>query len=287
MAHKAPAKVEETRRTERVLLKIPIQVRGKQADGTPFKENSFTLVINRHGARIGLKSSLRAGDQVTIKNLQNELSCPFRVVARTGKSLGEGPEWGVECLEPDVNFWGIHFPDKHTAPAAQEGIDALLECSSCHFRELAPLTPDEYRSLVNQSSLVRKCGQCARETAWGFGFADAEAEEAGVPPLAPTAASPAPDVSRERRRAKRLTVKVPVRVRSAQGLEEVTRSENLSTSGACFISRLIMKQGDRLRITVGYAPGGSESELPARVVWRRDFDGVDRACYGVHIEESR
>lgn len=287
MAQKAPAKVEETRRTERVLLKIPIQVRGKQADGTPFKENSSTLVINRDGARIGLKSSLRPGDQVTIKNLQNELSCPFRVVGRTSKSLGEGPEWGVECLEPEVKFWGIHFPDKATTPAAQELIDALLECSSCHFRELAQLTPEQYRSLVSQSSIVRKCGQCARETAWVFGFADAEAEEAGAPQLAPTAASPAPDVAREQRRAKRLTVKVPVRVRSAQGLEELTRSENLSASGVCFISRLIMKQGDHLRITVGYAPGGSEAELPARVVWRRVLEGVDKACYGVHIVERR
>jgi len=105
-----PKTAERRRRTERVLLQIPIEVKGTDAAGRPFKEKTHTLVINRHGARIALKTSVLPEARLIITNRQSAMTCPFRVVGRTGKSLGEGPEWGVECLEPGVNFWGIFFP---------------------------------------------------------------------------------------------------------------------------------------------------------------------------------
>jgi hypothetical protein len=279
---------ERGRRSERVLLRIPIEVKGTGADGKPFTEKTFTLVVNGDGARISLKAKLRRDDRLTITNLQTKISCPFRVVERTSDLLGEGPpEWGVECLEPEVNFWGIAFPKKAAGPVKQEWIDALLECSRCQFRELAQLALEQYRALVSQSSLTRDCAKCGVETEWGFGFVEAGPEEAIPTQPAPSAEPPSSGEGAERRRAKRVTVKLPVRIRLEDGREEIARTENLSKTGVCFASDIVMREGDVVQLTVGYTPGGNEAAIPARVVWRRGIEGSNRALYGVHLEEMQ
>ncbi len=288
MADKSSSKIGESRRrSERVLLRIPIEVKGTGADGKPFTEKTFTLVVNGDGARISLKAKLRRDDRLTITNLQTRISCPFRVVHRTSDLLGEGPpEWGVECLEPEVNFWGIVFPKKAAGPAKQELIDALLECSNCNFRELAQLALEQYRALVSQSSLTRNCTKCGEETEWGFGFVEAGPEEAIPTQPAPSAEpSSSEEGGAERRRAKRVTVKLPVRIRLEDGREEIARTENLSKTGVCFASDIEMRQGEVVQLTVGYTPGGDEAAIPARVVWRRGIEGSNRFLYGVHLEE--
>jgi PilZ domain-containing protein len=287
MADKSSSKVGEgRRRSERVLLRIPIEVKGTGADAKPFTEKTFTLVVNGDGARISLKAKLRQGDQLTITNLQTKISCPFRVVHRTTDLLGEGPpEWGVECLEPEVNFWGIVFPKKAADTAKQELIDALLECSKCNFRELAQLALEQYRALVSQSSLTRNCTKCGAETEWGFGFVEAGPEEAIPSQAAPSAEPSSSGGGAERRRAKRVTVKLPVRIRLEDGREEIARTENLSKTGVCFASDIVMREGEVVQLTVGYTPGHNEAAIPARVVWRRSIEGSNRALYGVHLEE--
>ena len=288
MSEQVTSKTEERRRrSERVLLRIPIEVKGTDAAGKPFTEKTSTLVINRHGARIALKTPLEPEAHITIINRQSAMSCPFRVVGRTSKSLGEGPEWGVECLQPEENFWGISFPDKVAAPTAQEVIDALVECAACSSRELAQLTLEEYRTIITQGSLRRDCPGCGGMTEWRFSFAEAEPEEA-IPaqPSAPAAASPAADGA-ERRRAKRLTIKLPVRIRLQDGSEEVARTENISKTGVCFSSGLMIRPQDRILLAVGYTPGLSAEEMPARLVWRREIEGGGKALYGVRLEDIK
>jgi len=146
-------------------------VKGKGPEGKPFQEKTFTLVVNRDGARISLNNTLRPGDELSITNLQSKISCPFRVVQRTSDTLGEGaPEWGVECLEREVNFWGINFPTKASATVQPELVDALLECAQCHSRELAQLALEQYRELISQSSVTRNCVKCNGQTLWSFGL---------------------------------------------------------------------------------------------------------------------
>jgi hypothetical protein len=311
----------EGRRSERVLLKIPIKVEGVGAEGKPFSEKTFTLVINRHGARITLQNPLRPDDRITITNLYNNLTFPFRVIARTGKSLGEGPEWGVECLEPDAPIWGIYFPKKKGAPGEEEPIDALLECSQCLSRELAQLGPAQYQALTTQSSVRRECPQCKTATAWRFSFVDEAWEEApsaaepaeiapapaaapppaaapapaaspapaaaAPPPAAAPSPAPVPAKREERRKVKRVTLKLPVRVRLRDGREDITRTENYSSLGACVISSLDLKENDRVLLTVGYTGGSSDLETPARVMWRRAMGGTKVTLYGMEFEPTR
>jgi len=266
-------------------MKIPIEAAGTGADGKPFHEKTQTLIINRHGARISLRASPRKGEQITITNLYNRLTCPFRVVSQMGKSLGEGLEWGVECLEPERDFWGIYFPETGTKPgeAQPELIDALLECSKCFYRELAQLTQEQFLTLSQQSSLQRPCSKCNATTDWKFSFTE---EEEAVPeqPFPAVVAPAASAEKKERRRNKRLTMKVPLRIRLADGRENITRTENYSKSGVCFISSLDMKEAERVKLTVSYSVGSHEIEVPARIVWKRPLDDANQIIYGAELE---
>lgn len=269
------------RRTERVLLRIPVEVRGTTGEGKTFLEKTHTLVINQHGALIPVKSGLIPGMLIRITNLQNKLECAFRVVEKAKKSLGEGPEWGVECLEPDLNFWGIFFPQKVLRPVAPESVDVLLECAACASRELAPLSLEDYRTMAEGGSLERPCARCGEETRWQFGFAEGEEEFPAPPPSAEEGARAA---SSERRRAPRQTVKLPVRIRAKDGREELTRTENISKTGICFSTALVLNEGEPIGVTVGYSPGTTEKEVPACVVWRRELGGPGRALCGARLE---
>jgi PilZ domain len=284
MADHEPAGLSGTaRRSERVYLRIPIEVQGEQATGVWFSELTHTLIINRHGARICLAHSVRPNASLTVTNLQTGVSCPFRAIGRVGKSLGNAPEWSVECLRPGIDFWGIYFPLRDGTRAQSENVDALLECTACSSRELAKLALSQYRDLSSRGFLRRRCRKCGSESEWRFGHIQT------LDPHAPARHRGAPLASlpdEAKCEAQRLTVRLPVRIRLPDGRAEVTRTENLSKTGVCFVSDLEMEPGEFIRLTVGYVPGGKAEEAAARVVWRRPIDGTNHWVCGVHLEEE-
>jgi PilZ domain len=285
MAKESFSRTRIQRRTERVLIQIPIEVKGKDADGRSFRETGRTIVINRNGARISLRTVLRPELRIQVTNLQTQMTCPFRVVGRVQKTIGMEPEWGVECLEPQVNFWGILFPDKLYAQPPQETVDVLLMCTVCHTRELAQLSLEDYRGLVTQSLLRRECAQCVDSTDWRLCFIE-EGEEGAIGAPARKEKTRVGPSGAERRRAKRLTAKLPLRVCAAEGSEEITRTENLSKTGVCFYSRHEMLTGDKIALSVGDPSARPEHQLRARIVWGRSISDNDLFLYGAQLEEG-
>lgn len=268
------------RRSQRLLLRIPIEVSGAGADGKYFKEKTYTLAVNRNGARIALAASVQPETVLTITNLQNMKACSFRAVGRVEKSLTDAPEWGVESLDVDVSFWGISFPDESPKAAQRDVIGVLLECLRCHSHEWGQMRREQYQTFSAQPMLRRDCPKCAAKTYWSVRLVEDKKEgQDHARPSAPT--PPVQAVIPDRRQANRIAVKLPVRVR----LEDVGETENISKTGVCFSSRLYLKIGERIRLTVGYAPGTNAKEVTARVVWRR-AENEDRALYGVELEEQ-
>jgi len=286
METKQPPNVDksESRRSERPLLRIPLQVEGSDAGGKPFRERTSTILVNRTGARISLKNPVRPGDQITITNLLMQESAAFRVVERAETSIGQDPEWGVECVEPNETFWGVIFPEKREDLPTENIIDALLECRECHVREMAKLVIDDYRELNTQGSIKRDCPKCRAEREWVLGTVDVALADAKSKSLDPLYSSTSTQQGSPAPRAKRYVVMLPVRTRHWEGGEEVTRTENLSHMGMCFSSTLVMKEGDTVFLTVGDLPEDQQVEVAARIAWRRPLEG-SRSLYGVRLSE--
>jgi hypothetical protein len=260
-----------TRRSERVLLRIPIRVEGKDSLGNAFDETTYTQVVNRYGGQIVVSHLLDPGAVIKITNLKNQFSCSFQVVARATRSLSGTAEWGVKCLETEE-------------PSVADLIHVLLECQECFCREMAALTMQQYRRLVAQSSLPRPCPKCGATRDWRFGFIEAEFEEV-LPSLpGPTAPGLTRPGEAEKRRDKRLVVKLPLGVRLPDGREETSTTENISKSGVCFACNLELQIGDRVYVSVGTDGPGEQRDIPARVMWRRPAKEKGRAFYGVKLE---
>lgn len=271
------------RRSKRPLLRIPIEVRGTDANGRAFVESSYTVGVNRNGARISLKNPLITGGRITITNLMRGETSVFRVVERTLTTFGDHAEWGVECLEPERNFWGINFPVMAPGAAVAEGIDVMIECADCHARELAQLTMEEYRELSADTPLERACLKCRRSTRWEFGFAEVLLEDSLAKAPAAVAAAMTGPGGKDRRQTKRYVAMLPVHLRNQSGKIETTRTENLSKLGLCFVSAMTMEPGDPIYLSVGPIEAGKK-ELPARVAWRRPVTGSAGSLLGIRLE---
>jgi uncharacterized membrane protein len=93
----------------RVLLSVPITVKGKTTENTEFTEETRTLVVNAHGALISLAASVAAGQKITLSNKATHKSQDCRIVylgtAQAGKT-----QMGIEFVRACPSFWQIDFP---------------------------------------------------------------------------------------------------------------------------------------------------------------------------------
>ena len=267
------------RRSQRLMLRIPIEVTGTGPDGVTFKEKTHTLTVNRHGAGIALLTPIRVQSVLTITNTTNMRSSSFTVVTRIEKSTTGVPEWGIESAGLDPDFWGINFPYDSPRSVHGENVGVVLECQRCQSRIAAQMTPEQFKSLSSQPVLRRHCSKCVGTTDWTLNLSRGESRGAAAsrPGVLPSATS----AGAYQRRSNRVNIKLPVLVR----LEDVGETENISKTGVCFTTTLEMTIGDRVRLTVGYLPGRDAKEVAARIVWKRRAPGEQRAFYGADLEE--
>ena len=97
------------RRSMRVLLSVPITVTGKNADNQAFSEEARTLVVNAHGALIGVAARLTKNQVITITHKSTRQTQQCRVV-HVGSPQGGKIQLGVEFVKPSPSFWHIDFP---------------------------------------------------------------------------------------------------------------------------------------------------------------------------------
>jgi uncharacterized DUF497 family protein len=97
------------RRSMRVLLSVPILVRGKTAKNQDFNEETRTLVVNAHGALISLAAQVVANQTVFVSNNATQQTQECRIVY-LGKTQAGKAQMGVEFLNPSPTFWQIDFP---------------------------------------------------------------------------------------------------------------------------------------------------------------------------------
>ncbi len=97
------------RRSERVLLRVPVLVRVPAENDGSWSEESHTLVVNAHGALIALAAKVQPGQQLVLKNRVSGEQQECRVV-QVGEKQAEKVEVGIAFAHPAPHFWHIDFP---------------------------------------------------------------------------------------------------------------------------------------------------------------------------------
>jgi hypothetical protein len=103
------------RRSQRVLMKIPVRVSSQAGAASFFEEDTYTLTISAHGALIVVAAPVYRGQRFTLSNPQTNaaLEC---IVAHVDRVPGEQTRVGVEFLLPNQTFWRVTFPPKDWTP---------------------------------------------------------------------------------------------------------------------------------------------------------------------------
>ena len=103
------------RRSQRVLMKVPVRVGLHASSSAVSEEETFTLAVSAHGALIAVSAPMYRGQRLTLSNPQTKdsLEC---VVAHIDKFPDEQVKIGVEFLLPNPTFWHVAFPPKDWSP---------------------------------------------------------------------------------------------------------------------------------------------------------------------------
>src|SRR5260370_58892 len=103
------------RRSQRVLMTIPVRVSGQSGPGLPFEEDTHTRAISAHGALLLVSTQVYRGQRLTLSNVQTKaaLEC---VVAHIDRRQSNQPQVGVEFVLPNPMFWHVAFPPKDWTP---------------------------------------------------------------------------------------------------------------------------------------------------------------------------
>ena len=275
----------EKRRSDRLMLTIPLQVLGTDARGKEFRDEARTITLNRHGARIHMTRPLARGQILMLTNLVGRRGAEFRVVGPLSPITAQGGEWGVEYCDPAENIWGIQFPPASDAGGGES--KALLECRRCHTVALIRLSLVEVEVLETSGILSKTCTACADVAPWGYAEKQiamgGPSDEAAMMAEAQAAAQ-ANGRSAEQRKHRRVSLQLPVMVRDYYGGMEITRTENISKSGFCFVSEKKYQVGEGMMVVCPYNASGEKIEIRARIVRHQQVEATKRNVYGVRYD---
>jgi hypothetical protein len=273
----------ERRRSDRLLLTIPLRVEGTDVRGREFESEARTVIINRHGARIQLKHSLKAGQVVRLVNLVNQRVAEFRVVGPTEPYSEKGGEYAVATVNPDSNIWGIQFPPPSESEVTTP--KALVECRMCHTVALRHLSMVEVEVLESAGIFSRVCEKCGQPTPWGQAEQQVAMEgPPGEEDLFREARGGVTAAEANRRQHRRVSLQLPILVRDYYGGAEITKTENISKGGFCFASEKTYQLGEAVMVICPYDPAAHSIEVRSKIVRKRQIEGINKKIYGVRYE---
>lgn len=112
----------KARRSKRLILDVPLAIRGESEDKTGFQEETFTVTVSAHGALIVLGAKVALGQKVVLRNLKNRderegtiafLGPPYAGLATVGIQFAvPSPSSGQSVL---LHPTGISSNDSHSS----------------------------------------------------------------------------------------------------------------------------------------------------------------------------
>jgi len=267
------------------MLTIKLRVLGNDVGGKRFREDARTVTVNRHGARIRTCALHHVSQVVRLVNPVGQSEADFRVVGPLAPVSEKGSEWGVECLEADQNIWGIKFPP--LAEGESAFAKGLLECRQCRTAAFLRLSAVEYEVLETAGILSKAREKCGSVSPWGFAEKllelNSQPSEARLFREAQALAQGGGGNQNERR-YRRVALQLPLLIRDYYGQFEISRTENVSKSGFCFLSEKTYYVGHGISVACPYDAAGENIEVPARIARARQQAGTECNIYGVRYE---
>jgi PilZ domain len=260
----------KARQSDRVSLALPVQVTGSNLFGDVFLCEGWTDVISQNGARIRLKQNLATDQEITVQCMETGKEAAARVVGRVnGKSKQN--IYGIMLLNPEAPPWGINFPLRGNSAGAVGRI--ILECLSCHTRELAYLDGFELEVLESSENLSRFCRRCTDSTIWRKAFEPLPASQAE--------GEDSPGDWREQRQEARQEVRTVACIRSRDFGEELVKVRNVSRTGLCFEGHRAYEQDLKIEVAIPFSSGGGNIFLPARIARIQNIPSGFITLFGV------
>jgi hypothetical protein len=97
------------RRSARVLMDVPVVIRGESADQSSFREETFTVTVSAHGALVMLAANVALGQTITVVNPLNRDEREGRIAYRGPLHAGLS-QVAVEFTQPSPEFWPVSPP---------------------------------------------------------------------------------------------------------------------------------------------------------------------------------
>jgi hypothetical protein len=273
--------VRNVRRSERILLVVPIRILSEAKDGQKPSEQGETLDISRHGATISLGRKLHAGQNITIT--RTGLLASQAVARVIGEIQGRsGNVYGVEFSDHAVDFWGITFPPP--AESEKAVLRALLRCVTCRQLEVAYLDEFEAELFLAQHNLPRLCSRCGGWTTWAQPYG--QTFEAAGEILQTSNPAQALDRvlargERNRRTHGRIRLEAVACIRNPDVGEEVVLAADLARGGLSFFSSTNYTEGSQIEVAIPYSSRVPNIFAPARIVSSRRSSYEKFNQYGV------
>ncbi|MGB7497567.1 MAG: hypothetical protein WBQ61_24575 [Candidatus Acidiferrum sp.] len=96
------------RRSERVVLRVPVLLSALMPDGKKVSIQAQTLVVNAHGGLLDVGMEMTHGQQISLCNLKTESVASGRVLRVGGAEEGRF-SIAFEFDSPAPQFWPISF----------------------------------------------------------------------------------------------------------------------------------------------------------------------------------
>jgi hypothetical protein len=227
------------------------------------------VLVSRHGAKIILEHDVVPQGDLNVGCLNTNLEADARLVGFMGEEQ-DGPAYGIEFLDENINLWNIEFPP--ISQSSEAVARALLRCQRCGTTELAYLNETEAIIFQFRDYVPRPCGTCHDLTLW---------EQMVFRKEWTLTAGKEPEPQRHARRQTRLEVPFTACIRSRRFGEEVVPTRNISRGGINFKSVRRYDTGERIEIAVPYAHNSGNIFVPARIAYHQPGREQRLHQYGV------
>jgi hypothetical protein len=288
-------KTTGVRRSGRIAKEVPIVLIGTDERGRVFSENTTTVVLSRHGAGLFSWSRFTPDEMIVVRLESSGREAQARLIGCIGETE-RGRVYGVEFLDPSLDFWEIEFPPPetfYTVPLV------WLECSTCHQRRQVEQSEVETDVFLATDEVFRSCEHCGLTTSWhkasdqpsleeATGGDGAKREqkvlEAGAQPASPSGTVPAKTTDaapKNRRKHLRLKVSFNACVRYRNLKEEIVECENVSKGGLCFRASAQYPQGAQIEVAAPYEKDQQAIFVPAQIRYVEEVPEFKQRRYRV------